>query len=62
MKSADLIRELQQAGWELARINGSHHIFKKAGFRPVSVPHPKKDLRIGLVKKLRRDAGLEESP
>ena len=28
MTSADLIREMQRAGWRLDRVNGSHHIFK----------------------------------
>jgi predicted RNA binding protein YcfA (HicA-like mRNA interferase family) len=60
MASADLIRELKQAGWVLERINGSHHVFKHPA-RPgaVVVPHPKKDLGKGLVKAIRRQAGLE---
>lgn len=58
MNSADLIREILKAGWALNRVNGSHHVFTKPGCRPVVVPHPKKDLGIGLVKKIRRDAGL----
>lgn len=59
MKSADLIRDLQRAGWTLDRVTGSHHIFKHPG-RPgtVVVPHPKKDLGIGLVKSIRQLAGL----
>ena len=51
MSSADLIRELKQAGWRLARVNGSHHVFthpQHTGI--VVVPHPKKDLGIGLEK------------
>jgi predicted RNA binding protein YcfA (HicA-like mRNA interferase family) len=44
MKSADLVRELQTAGWVLDRVRGSHHVFKHPA-RPghVVVPHPKKD-------------------
>lgn len=59
MKSADLIREIEAAGWRLDRIRGSHHIFKHAN-RPgiVVVPHPKKDLGPGLVAAIRRQAGL----
>jgi predicted RNA binding protein YcfA (HicA-like mRNA interferase family) len=51
MSSADLIRELKKAGWRLARVNGSHHVFthpQHTGI--VVVPHPKKDLGIGLEK------------
>jgi len=59
MTSADLIREMQRAGWKLDRVNGSHHIFKHLT-RPghVVVPHPKKDLGHGLVKAIRRQAGI----
>ncbi|MBK6401113.1 MAG: type II toxin-antitoxin system HicA family toxin [Rhodocyclaceae bacterium] len=61
MNSADLMRELKQAGWQLDRVRGSHHVFKhqtKPGI--VVVPHPKKDLGAGLVKAIRRQAGLVE--
>jgi len=60
MNSRDLIRELEADGWRLARVRGSHHQFKhpqKAG--TVTIPHPKKDLGIGLVKAIRKQAGLE---
>lgn len=60
MKSIDLIRELTAAGWELDRVRGSHHVFKhpqKPG--RVVVPHPKKDLGIGLIAAIRRQAGLK---
>jgi len=59
MKSADVIRELEAAGWMLDRVRGSHHVFKhpsKAGI--VVVPHPKKDLGKGLVAAIRKQAGL----
>ena len=60
MTSIDLIRELKFAGWELDRIQGSHHVFVHP-IRPgiVVVPHPKKDLGKGLVKAIRKQAGLE---
>ena len=57
-KGADLIRELEQAGWTLNRTSGSHHVFTKPGHPPLSVPHPEKDLGVGLVHKLRKQAGL----
>jgi predicted RNA binding protein YcfA (HicA-like mRNA interferase family) len=59
MKSADLIKELKVAGWLLDRVRGSHHIFKhpsKLGH--ICVPHPKKDLGIGLIKAIRKQACL----
>jgi predicted RNA binding protein YcfA (HicA-like mRNA interferase family) len=39
---------------------GSHHIYihpKQGGH--ISVPHPKKDLGMGLVQKLLKQAGLK---
>ena len=58
MKSADLIREIRNAGWTLDRVRGSHHIFVH-GVRPghVTIPHPKKDLGRGLVAAVRKQAG-----
>jgi predicted RNA binding protein YcfA (HicA-like mRNA interferase family) len=59
MRSADLIRELEGAGWTLKRIRGSHHVFihpSRSGI--VVVPHPKRELGVGLVAAIRRQAGL----
>jgi predicted RNA binding protein YcfA (HicA-like mRNA interferase family) len=59
VKSADIIRELELAGWRLDRVRGSQHVFKQAD-RPghIVVPHPKKDLGPGLMKAIRKQAGL----
>ncbi|MBO0937263.1 type II toxin-antitoxin system HicA family toxin [Fibrella sp. HMF5335] len=48
----ELCRILEQYGWVLKRINGSHHIFTMAG-RPerLSVPvHGNQLLKLGLLK------------
>ncbi len=59
MKSADLIRELLAAGWVLDRVRGSHHVFKHASRQGiVVVPHPEKDLGVGLFAAIRKQAGL----
>lgn len=61
MTSADLIGELQRAGWKLDRVRGSHHVFKhpaRAGH--VVVPHPKKELGRGLVQAVRHQTGIGE--
>jgi len=59
VKSADIIRELEAAGWALDLVRGSHHVFKHRN-RPglVVVPHPKKDLGAGLAAAIRKQAGL----
>lgn len=50
---------IEADGWILDRTKGSHHHFKhqtKTGI--VTVPHPKKDLPIGTVKSILKQAGL----
>lgn len=61
MKSIDLMRELHQAGWRLDRVRGSHHVLMHPG-KPgiIVVPHPRKDLGVGLVSAIRRQAGISE--
>jgi predicted RNA binding protein YcfA (HicA-like mRNA interferase family) len=55
----ELIMRLKEKGWELYRINGSHHIMVK-GNETLSVPvHKKKDLSKGLLTKLLKQAGLK---
>ncbi len=59
MNSRDLIKEIEAAGWVLDRTKGSHHTFRHPSHgHAVTVPHPKKDLGIGLVKAIRKKAGL----
>jgi predicted RNA binding protein YcfA (HicA-like mRNA interferase family) len=50
-------------GWELARINGSHHIYiKKGRVERLSVPiHGNDDLKIGLLKHLLKIAEINET-
>lgn len=60
MNSKDIIKQLEAAGWVLRGVKGSHHIYHHPD-RPghISVPHPKKDLGVGLVAKLFKQAGLK---
>lgn len=59
MDSRKLIKEVKKVGWQLVRVNGSHHHFKHPEYQHIlTIPHPKKDLKIGLVNKIRKDAGL----
>lgn len=60
MNSTELIKRLQDDGWKLRGVKGSHHIFthpNKPGH--ISLPHPRKDLGNGLVSKLLKQAGLK---
>lgn len=60
MNSSKLLKMLEEDGWRLFRIKGSHHILKhptKTGL--ASVPHPKKDLPIGTVNSILKMTGLK---
>ena len=58
----DLARLLQQRGWTLARVHGSHHIFTMSGRRErIVVPvHGNRPLKIGLLRSLMKIADLRE--
>ena len=59
MKSNELIREIVNAGWVLDRIRGSHHVFKHPTLKGIVViPHPKKELGVGIVAAIRKQAGI----
>ncbi len=59
----ELCKLLEQHQWELKRINGSHYIYSKQGsVVRLSVPvHSNKDLKLGLLKSLLKNAGISES-
>lgn len=60
MDSQKLIRMLEVDGWRQVRVAGSHHHFKHpAKFGLVTVPHPKKDLPVGTVNSILKQAGLK---
>ena len=56
-------RLLEAKGWELKRVNGSHHIYAKDGVNArISVPvHGNKPLKIGLQTHLMKIAEIQES-
>ncbi len=60
MNSRDLMKMLEDDGWEVHKIKGSHHQMKhpeKTG--KVTVPHPKKDLPPKTVASILKQAGLK---
>lgn len=62
LSSSEVIKRLRADGWELARTKGSHHHFRhptKPGI--VTVPHPKKTLKLGTQKSIFKQAGIEEN-
>ena len=59
--STKIIRLLKRKGWYEVSGVGDHHQFKHPN-RPgrLTVPHPKKNLPIGTVKSILRQAGIKE--
>lgn len=58
MKDKDLLKLLKQNGWELKRINGSHHVLEKDGMIEV-VPIHGKDVPTGLLNSILKRTGLK---
>ena len=61
MTSAELIKRMLKAGWVLRGVKGSHHVYVHPE-RPghVTVPHPRKDLGVGLLHKLLKQTDLND--
>ena len=57
-----LCKIIEQKGWVLRKVTGSHHIHEKAGVGKIlSIPvHSNKDLKIGTLKALMKIAELTE--
>jgi len=63
MTGGMLDRLLEQQGWILLRIRGSHHIYGKQGFREkISIPiHGDKPLKVGLLKHFLNVTGINKT-
>ena len=60
MTSAQVIALLESDGWFLVSTRGSHRQYKhpvKKG--RVTVPHPEKDLPLGTLRQIYKQAGLK---
>jgi predicted RNA binding protein YcfA (HicA-like mRNA interferase family) len=59
----EFARLVERRGWQLLRVNGSHHIYGKAGsVVRLSIPiHGNKALKTGLLRHLLKMAEVDES-
>ncbi|AKS22941.1 MAG: uncharacterized protein C75L2_00790007 [Leptospirillum sp. Group II 'C75'] len=59
----DFIKMIEEKGWKLIRIKGSHHVFGKEGekVRLVVPVHGNRSLKTGLLNHLSKLAGIAES-
>ncbi|HIK10177.1 MAG TPA: type II toxin-antitoxin system HicA family toxin [Oscillatoriaceae cyanobacterium M33_DOE_052] len=57
-----LCKIVEQHGWQLKRITGSHHIYGKEGVAVIlSIPvHSNRDLPAGTLRGILKDAGITE--
>ena len=61
MTSRELVRLLEKAGWLEVRVKGSHHQYRNTAnpsAGTITVPHPRKQLPIGLLRAILKQAGL----
>lgn len=59
MKAKELIKLLEQNGFELQRVKGSHHLYKHPNGKRTIVPFHNKDLPIGTLNAILKQAGLK---
>ena len=60
LSSRDVLAILKEDGWQLVAIAGDHHQFRhptKPG--RVTVPHPRNDIALPLLRSVYRQAGLD---
>jgi predicted RNA binding protein YcfA (HicA-like mRNA interferase family) len=56
-----MCKTLERNGWQLARTKSSHHIYKKPGYLPITVPaHGNKSLKPGTQHDIMKQAVLTE--
>ena len=62
MDSRAIIKMLKQNGWFKVASTGSHTQFRHPDIKGrVTVPHPKKDIPVGTLKSIERQAGIKFS-
>lgn len=60
MTSAEIIKALKSDGWTQVAQKGSHVQFKhKTKPGRVTVPHPKKDIPVGTLRSIEKQAGIK---
>jgi len=60
MDSREILKILKRDGWVVKRISGSHnHLIHSIKKGLVTIPHPKRDLPLGTIKSIERQAGIK---
>ncbi|MCC6972003.1 MAG: type II toxin-antitoxin system HicA family toxin [Phycisphaerales bacterium] len=59
VRFAEVRKKLEQHGWTLSRISGSHHVFVKPGERShISIPVHAGRVKPKYLRKIERDFGI----
>jgi predicted RNA binding protein YcfA (HicA-like mRNA interferase family) len=59
MNGKQVIKKLNQHGWQVLRVRGSHHQLGKDSLRTTVPVHSKGDLGTGLLRKIEKDTGVK---
>lgn len=58
VRFVDIRRLLESHGWTLNRISGSHHLFVKAGERPISIPVHRGQVKHVYLREIKKRLGV----
>ncbi|OGT57422.1 MAG: hypothetical protein A3F43_00125 [Gammaproteobacteria bacterium RIFCSPHIGHO2_12_FULL_42_10] len=59
MTGKEIIKLLEQHGWSVLRINGSHYRMGKGSMRTTVPVHGKRDLGKGLISAIEKQTGVK---
>jgi predicted RNA binding protein YcfA (HicA-like mRNA interferase family) len=59
MTGKEIIKYLEQCGWKILRINGSHHRMGKGELRTTVPVHENRDIGKGLLSEIERQTGVK---
>ncbi len=59
MTGKEIIKLLEKYGWEVLRVNGSHHRLGKDNLRTTVSVHGNRDIGKGLLAEIERQTGVK---
>jgi len=62
VSSREVIKKITAAGWEFVNAVGDHHHYKNADGVKTTIPHPTRDLSIGVLVSVEKVTGIRLRP
>ncbi len=59
MTGKEIIKILEKQGWQVLRVNGSHHRMGKDSMRTTVPVHGKRDIGKGLIAAIEKQTGVK---